>query len=259
MVIRGYLMMLSIIMTRLIPYKEALECMVGEYEVDGQCCPICHAGYRVHETCTIMTGTTCVACDPGTYTAHQSGLKECLQCKVCDPEFGFMTIKECSSTSNTVCDCSPGYFCADMKGDDCELCVHHQVCTPGQYVKSRGTKRKNTICETCPEETFSFNGTLRQCLLWTNAHFLLGIKEIQQVTFKAALLVCTYFWSSFCWIALIADHITGRVILFPCGKNGDPFEADGSVTNLPIQETSQQDELLPLKERMSMSQDSWEP
>ncbi|XP_036602406.1 tumor necrosis factor receptor superfamily member 14-like isoform X5 [Trichosurus vulpecula] len=161
------LLMLSIIMTRLIPYKEALECMVGEYEVDGQCCPICHAGYRVHETCTIMTGTTCVACDPGTYTAHQSGLKECLQCKVCDPEFGFMTIKECSSTSNTVCDCSPGYFCADMKGDDCELCVHHQVCTPGQYVKSRGTKRKNTICETCPEETFSFNGTLRQCLLWT--------------------------------------------------------------------------------------------
>ncbi|XP_036602401.1 tumor necrosis factor receptor superfamily member 14-like [Trichosurus vulpecula] len=168
MVNRGYLMIFSMFtMAQLIPFKKALECMVAEYEVDGQCCPTCRAGYRVNETCTIMTGTTCVACDPGTYTAHQSGLKECLQCKVCDSESGLVTRRECSSTSNTVCGCSPGYFCTGMK-NDCEMCVRHQVCIPGQYVKSRGTERSNTICEACQAGTFSPNGTLDQCLPWTN-------------------------------------------------------------------------------------------
>ncbi|XP_072464711.1 tumor necrosis factor receptor superfamily member 14-like isoform X1 [Notamacropus eugenii] len=145
-----------------------MQCKVGQYNVDGVCCYPCHAGYRVKGTCSIMTGTMCVPCDPGTYTAHHSGLKECLQCKVCKFDLGFVTRQECSSTSNTVCGCSPGYFCADMNNDDCELCVPHQVCTPGQYVKSQGTERNNTICEKCQEGMFSPNGTLGQCLLWTN-------------------------------------------------------------------------------------------
>ncbi|XP_027731574.1 tumor necrosis factor receptor superfamily member 14-like isoform X2 [Vombatus ursinus] len=149
------------------PFKEAQECMVGEYKVDGQCCPTCHPGYRVQETCSIITGTTCVPCDPGTYTAHQSGLKECLQCKVCDPAFGLVTRRACSPTSDTVCGCSSGYFCSNMKDDDCEMCVAHRVCTPGQYMKSRGTERNNTICEECQAGTFSPNGTLGQCLPWT--------------------------------------------------------------------------------------------
>ncbi|XP_074153744.1 tumor necrosis factor receptor superfamily member 5-like [Sminthopsis crassicaudata] len=79
-----------------------------------------------------------------------------------------MIRRECSSTSNTVCGCSPGYFCTDMKDDDCELCVPHRVCSPGQYVKSRGTERNNTICEECQAGTFSTNGTLDRCLPWTN-------------------------------------------------------------------------------------------
>ncbi|XP_078001878.1 tumor necrosis factor receptor superfamily member 14-like isoform X2 [Phascolarctos cinereus] len=165
---RGCLLIFSIITTQLMPFKEALECMMGEYKVNGQCCPTCHPGYRVHETCSLMTGTTCVPCDPGTYTAHRSGLKDCLQCKVCDPAFGLVTRRECSPISNTVCGCSPGYFCTNMKDDDCEMCVAHRVCTPGQYVKSRGTERNNTICEECQAGTFSPNGTLDQCLPWTN-------------------------------------------------------------------------------------------
>ncbi|XP_072464696.1 tumor necrosis factor receptor superfamily member 14-like isoform X2 [Notamacropus eugenii] len=155
------------LMAQFIPFKEALKCMEGEYEVDGQCCPTCQPGFRVHETCSIMTGTMCVPCDPGTYTAHHSGLKECLQCKVCDPELGLVTRRKCSPTSNTVCGCSPGHFCVIMK-DVCEMCMPHRVCTTGQYVSSRGTERSNTICEKCQTGTFSPNGTLGQCLPWTN-------------------------------------------------------------------------------------------
>uniref|UniRef100_A0A7N4P806 TNFR-Cys domain-containing protein n=2 Tax=Sarcophilus harrisii TaxID=9305 RepID=A0A7N4P806_SARHA len=113
-------------------------------------------------------GTFCIPCDPGTYITHKHVLKKCLPCKVCDTEFGLVTRRECSSTSNTMCGCSPGYFCIDMKDDDCELCAPHQVCNPGQYVKSKGTERKNTICENCQAGTFSMNGTLNFCLPWTN-------------------------------------------------------------------------------------------
>ncbi|XP_036598880.1 tumor necrosis factor receptor superfamily member 14-like isoform X2 [Trichosurus vulpecula] len=274
-------MFIMLMMAQLIPFKEALECMVGEYEVDGQCCPTCQAGYRVNETCTVMTGTTCVACDPGTYTEHQSGLKECLQCKVCDPEFGLVTRRECSSTSNTVCGCFPGHFCVIMK-DDCELCEPHQVCTAGQYMKSRGTEMNNTICEKCRAGTFSPNGTLGQCLLWTNCTAQ-GLSEEEPGTDTKDALCSPYSNSqlTFIIIPLVAIIVIAVIILvvklvrmeksqaaYDIRRRGEashtekisnPLETDGSVINLPVQETRQQEESVPLRERIYKSQDSGEP
>ncbi|XP_051844716.1 tumor necrosis factor receptor superfamily member 14-like isoform X5 [Antechinus flavipes] len=141
---------------------------VGLYEADGECCYPCDPGYKRVGPCNITGGTRCVPCDPGTYTTHKHVLNKCLLCKVCNSELGLVTRRECSSTSNTVCGCSTNYFCIDMKDDNCELCVPHQVCSPGQYVKSKGTERNNTICEKCQAGTFSTNGTLDRCLPWTN-------------------------------------------------------------------------------------------
>ncbi|XP_074153743.1 tumor necrosis factor receptor superfamily member 14-like [Sminthopsis crassicaudata] len=134
----------------------------GLYKVNGNCCRPCHPGYRRVGPCNITRGTRCVPCDPGTYTTHKHVLNKCLLCKVCNPELGLVTRRECSSTSNTVCGCSPGYFCTDMKDDDCELCVPHRVCRPGQYIEAKGTERNNTMCEKCQP------GTLDRCLPWTN-------------------------------------------------------------------------------------------
>ncbi|XP_051844715.1 tumor necrosis factor receptor superfamily member 14-like isoform X4 [Antechinus flavipes] len=125
-------------------------------------------GYKVSGTCNTMEGTFCISCGPGTFTTCKHVLKKCLLCKVCDSELSLVTRRECSSTSNTVCGCSPRYFCTDMKDDDCELCAPHRVCSPGQYVKAKGTERNNTICEKCQAGTFSTNGSLDQCLPWTN-------------------------------------------------------------------------------------------
>ncbi|XP_043846834.1 tumor necrosis factor receptor superfamily member 14-like [Dromiciops gliroides] len=161
--------MFSLIMIpQLIPCTEALECEAGKNEIDGKCCPPCHAGFRLNKSCNIWRPTMCVLCSPGTYTTQQNVMKECLQCKVCDPEFGLVTKRECSSTSNTVCSCSPGYFCADMKDDNCDMCVASPNLQPWSYVKSRGTEKNNTICEKCPAGTFSHNGTHHYCLPWTN-------------------------------------------------------------------------------------------
>ncbi|XP_043855080.1 tumor necrosis factor receptor superfamily member 14-like isoform X2 [Dromiciops gliroides] len=276
-------MMFSMIMiTQLIPCTEALECRTGEYELDGQCCPTCPPGYRVDEICHTMRGTMCVPCDPRTYTAHPSVLKKCLPCKVCDLEFGLVTRRECSSTSNTVCSCSPGYFCADVKNDHCEMCVAHRVCSPGQYIKSRGTERNNTICEKCPAGTFSLNGTLHQCLPWTNCSAQ-GLSEENPGTYTTDA-VCsshsphTYITTVISVISTIiviiiavmlcyfikkkkpsAYKVARRAKAFEPGEICHPLEADGSVTNIPVQETRQQVESAPQKERMPKSQDSREP
>ncbi|XP_068934885.1 tumor necrosis factor receptor superfamily member 14-like isoform X2 [Petaurus breviceps papuanus] len=118
--------------------------------------------FQEQRTFTPHNATPLHPLKPRWVSLHQAG----------EGEFGLMTRRECSSTSNTVCRCSPGYFCADIKGDTCELCQPHQVCAPGQYMKSRGTERSNTICEKCQAGTFSPSGTLGQCLPWTKFYLL---------------------------------------------------------------------------------------
>ncbi|XP_074074782.1 tumor necrosis factor receptor superfamily member 14-like [Macrotis lagotis] len=122
-----------------IPFEETVECMKGQYEVNGLCC------------------------------------------FPCDTELGFMTKWECTHTSNTTCGCSPNYFCAYMKDDDCKKC--EPLCHPGQYVKSLGTDRNDTICEKCLEGTFSPKGNLDQCLPWTKI-FTSSLSETGPVLFS---------------------------------------------------------------------------
>uniref|UniRef100_A0A452U0I3 TNF receptor superfamily member 14 n=1 Tax=Ursus maritimus TaxID=29073 RepID=A0A452U0I3_URSMA len=142
-------------------------CKEEEYPVGSECCPKCSPGYRVKEACGELTGTLCVPCDPGTYTAHLNGLSECLQCRVCDPALGLVTRQKCSRTENTVCVCDQGHFCISEDGDDCAECRPHTLCRPGQRVRARGTERQDRVCEDCPSGTFSPSGTLEECQPWT--------------------------------------------------------------------------------------------
>ncbi|VFV22541.1 tumor necrosis factor receptor [Lynx pardinus] len=146
----------------------AAPCKEEEYPVGAECCPKCGPGYRVQEACGELTGTLCVPCDPGTYTAHLNGLSECLQCRVCDPAMGLVTRRQCSTTENTVCVCDQGHFCVSESGDDCAECRPHTACRPGQRVQQRGTEWQDRVCEDCPPETFSPSGTLEECQPWTS-------------------------------------------------------------------------------------------
>ncbi|XP_047728166.1 tumor necrosis factor receptor superfamily member 14 [Prionailurus viverrinus] len=148
----------------------AAPCKEEEYPVGAECCPKCGPGYRVQEACGELTGTLCVPCDPGTYTAHLNGLSECLQCRVCDPAMGLVTRRQCSRTENTVCVCDQGHFCVSESGDDCAECRPHTACRPGQRVQQRGTEWQDRVCEDCPPETFSPSGTLEECQPWTRCN-----------------------------------------------------------------------------------------
>ncbi|XP_054440000.1 tumor necrosis factor receptor superfamily member 14 isoform X2 [Pteronotus mesoamericanus] len=142
-------------------------CKQDEYPVGGSCCPKCSPGYRVKQACEEHRVTLCVPCTAGTYTAHLNGLQECLQCRVCDRDMGQVTRKECSRTADTVCGCAHGHFCVSHDGDECAVCSPHSVCRPGQRVRGAGSEQQDTVCEDCPPGTFSPNGTLADCLPWT--------------------------------------------------------------------------------------------
>ncbi|XP_058160724.1 LOW QUALITY PROTEIN: tumor necrosis factor receptor superfamily member 14-like [Dasypus novemcinctus] len=148
-------------------------CKDEEYPVGPDCCPKCNPGFRVKEACGELTGTVCVPCLAGTYTAHLNGLSECLQCRVCDPAMGLRTRRECSSTENTVCGCPQRHVCVREDGDHCALCRPHTTCPPGQRVRENGTEWQDTLCEDCPAGTFAPHGALHECQPWTQCRGLL--------------------------------------------------------------------------------------
>ncbi|XP_072864021.1 tumor necrosis factor receptor superfamily member 14 isoform X3 [Chlorocebus sabaeus] len=145
-------------------YAPALpSCKEDEYPVGSECCPKCGPGFHVRQACGEQTGTVCEPCSPGTYIAHFNGLSKCLQCQMCDPAMGLRTSRNCSTTANALCGCSPGHFCIIQDGDHCAACRAYATSSPGQRVQKGGTESQDTLCQNCPPGTFSSNGTLEEC------------------------------------------------------------------------------------------------
>ncbi|XP_073722926.1 tumor necrosis factor receptor superfamily member 14-like isoform X1 [Misgurnus anguillicaudatus] len=144
-------------------------CYNGEYEINGQCCPMCDAGNRVLLHCDKSRRTTCISCIKDTYTDSSNGLSKCLQCFVCDLSNGLRVKKACTVTSDTVCEPLPGHYCIDVKGKSCLQARKHKTCSPGQYINQTGTEFQNTECADCPAGSYS-DGTL--CKLHTNCESL---------------------------------------------------------------------------------------
>ncbi|XP_067423246.1 tumor necrosis factor receptor superfamily member 14 isoform X2 [Emydura macquarii macquarii] len=160
------LLIFAIFLVTQLPHMEA-SCLPGDYEVNGQCCPMCSAGNKVVKICTPDSSTTCMPCVGDTYTEHPNGLTECMRCKLCDPGARLITKDKCTYTKNTVCGCSPDYFCSLPAGRDCEMCSENTVCLPGSMVKRPGTEFSDNICEDCPGGTFSTTNMSPTCHPWT--------------------------------------------------------------------------------------------
>ncbi|NP_001376285.1 death domain-containing tumor necrosis factor receptor superfamily member 23 isoform 2 precursor [Gallus gallus] len=111
-----------------VPGSDAEVCGEGEYLYEDICCMLCPAGTYVAQHCRIPHSRgKCASCTEGRdYTAHANGLEECLLCRQCKDDQ--ITLRTCTVTSDTECQCHQGYFCP---AEGCEIC---QRCT-----------------ETCPE------------------------------------------------------------------------------------------------------------
>ncbi|XP_077314171.1 tumor necrosis factor receptor superfamily member 14-like [Lithobates pipiens] len=144
----------------------AAKCPPGEYEINDLCCPMCHIGTVVKTHCTSASSSNvCIPCVKGTYMDHPNGVTKCRKCTECDTGGGLLEIKECSYTSNAVCDCKPGYYCSE-KGS-CDLCQPHSICKAGQYIKVHGTSKTDNVCEACPPGQFSTANMSNACTAWT--------------------------------------------------------------------------------------------
>ncbi|XP_021334227.3 tumor necrosis factor receptor superfamily member 14-like [Danio rerio] len=138
-------------------------CARAEYEINGECCPMCAPGNRVYWRCTIDTVTTCVPCPPLTYTDEPNGLYTCFRCTPCGAASGLRVKKTCTRSSNTVCEPLAGFYCIHQKKDGCSFALKHSRCQPGQYIKQAGTGSTDTVCADCTGDTYS-DGSFSSCL-----------------------------------------------------------------------------------------------
>ncbi|XP_048064994.1 mitotic spindle assembly checkpoint protein MAD2B isoform X1 [Megalobrama amblycephala] len=150
-------------------------CNNAEYEINGECCPMCDSGKRVHKHCDDNTSTTCESCLVTTYTDIPNGLTKCLPCLICDASNGLRVKQECTLKSNRVCEPLPGYRCIDLHSN-CQKAKKHSTCSPGQYVNQTGTEFSDTVCDDCPAGSYS-NGTI--CKLHTKC------ESLHKITVKA--------------------------------------------------------------------------
>ncbi|XP_058245649.1 tumor necrosis factor receptor superfamily member 5-like isoform X2 [Hemibagrus wyckioides] len=113
-------------------------CARAEYEINGECCPMCPSGQ------------------------------------------GLRVKTACTQTSDTVCEPLEGFYCTDGYRGGCRYAVEHRKCSPGQYIKQKGTALTDTECAACADGTFS-NGSLEMCKPHSECEDL-GLIEIKPGT-----------------------------------------------------------------------------
>ncbi|RXM91587.1 Thrombospondin-2 [Acipenser ruthenus] len=86
-------------------------CDEAEYNINGQCCPMCQAGMRVYRHCTPDSSTSCIPCRDSTYTEKPNGLDRCYGCKLCDSG---------SSIADTECEDCPNKTYSDGSLETCK-------------------------------------------------------------------------------------------------------------------------------------------
>uniref|UniRef100_A0A3B4CLV0 TNFR-Cys domain-containing protein n=1 Tax=Pygocentrus nattereri TaxID=42514 RepID=A0A3B4CLV0_PYGNA len=158
-------------------------CARAEYEINGECCPMCSSGNHVYRHCTEDTSTACVPCHHSAFIDAPNGLIDCFSCTVCDPGQGLRVKTPCTRSSDTVCEPLDGYYCTDQHRGGCILAQKHTNCSPGQYIKHKGTAFKDTECAECSDGTFS-NGSLLFCQQHSKCEEL-GLIEIKAGTFSS--------------------------------------------------------------------------
>ncbi|XP_058857843.1 tumor necrosis factor receptor superfamily member 14-like [Acipenser ruthenus] len=158
--LRGVVEVCCILLLVFVPKISA--CEDAEYNMNGQCCPMCQAGMRVDRHCTADSSTSCIPCRDSTYTEKPNSLDRCRDCRLCDSEMGLTVVRDCTVFSDTICTCIDGFHCLDSSSSGCKTCQKHRSCSPGQYIKKKGSSIADTECEDCPDKTYS-DGSLETC------------------------------------------------------------------------------------------------
>ncbi|KAM7405232.1 hypothetical protein PAMP_012508 [Pampus punctatissimus] len=147
---------------------------ITQYQLDGQCCKKCDPGtsMALNSPCN---EPYCKECGEKEYRDDYTIENKCERQPYCDPNSNFQVAKHMSKTKRTICMCKVGYhFSSEAR----ITCVLNRKCEPGQEVRSKGNQTHDTVCQNCPEGTFSDEASLDGvCKKWTECSNGYHIKE----------------------------------------------------------------------------------
>ncbi|XP_022597531.1 uncharacterized protein LOC111219198 [Seriola dumerili] len=128
-------------------------------QTSNSCYKSCPAGYHKTGNCDNQDGKyKCKECENNTFTDMENKIEKCFRCDVCNRNE--VMIKPCSITSNTKCDCIPGYYNAhrDQSSRFCVKCPCQNCQEP---LDSPDFKKK---CQPCQRtECLSNSECKRKC------------------------------------------------------------------------------------------------
>lgn len=138
--------------------------METHYMKDEKCCKMCGPGKRmlVDDNCE---DPRCQDCQDGEYQSGFTIKTTCERQPSCDPNLHFLPQNKPSKTELSKCQCEIGYYCT--QSDDCDTCIKHTVCKPGQRVFKKGASFSDTVCKPCENGTFSTSDSSDTCMKWS--------------------------------------------------------------------------------------------
>ncbi|NXO84866.1 TNR16 factor, partial [Sitta europaea] len=125
------------------------DCSSGLFTASGECCRACNVGEGVVQPCGVNQ-TVCEPClDSVTFSDKVSATEPCKPCTQC---VGLQSMSApCVETDDAMCRCAYGYFQEESSGS-CREC---RVCEVGFGLMFPCKDSQDTVCEECPEGTFS--------------------------------------------------------------------------------------------------------
>ncbi|KAF6737077.1 Tumor necrosis factor receptor superfamily member 5 [Oryzias melastigma] len=135
-----------------------------QFEKNGECCQMCPPGNRMHPD-SGCNDPVCVPCIKGEYQDKYNTENTCRNQPYCDPNKNFKIPVNLETTVKYVCSCKDGFHCSTA---DCITCVAHTPCAVGFGVQTKGSHASDTVCEKCPDGTFSNESSTEDaCRKWT--------------------------------------------------------------------------------------------
>ncbi|XP_041664873.1 tumor necrosis factor receptor superfamily member 6B-like [Cheilinus undulatus] len=112
-------------------------------------CDRCPPGMYLQARCTETQKSVCAPCPEGSFTELWNYIGKCLRCGVCGHNQVVKT--KCTAERDCQCECRKGYYYKRKY----EMCLSHSECPTGHGVLTEGTAEEDTVCQICPNGTFS--------------------------------------------------------------------------------------------------------
>ncbi|XP_053310060.1 tumor necrosis factor receptor superfamily member 16 [Spea bombifrons] len=214
-------------------HAEDKACPTNQYTDSGECCRACGVGEGVIQPCG-ANQTVCETClDSVTYSDVNSHIEPCKTCTECSPNKRMQA--PCVETDDAVCVCAYGYFLSEETGD-CEPC---QSCKKGRGMILSCSTSQDTVCEECPEWTYSdVDNNMDPCLPCT-------ICEDGEITLEE----CTFTSDTVCYdpnprvasvtpylleteTPMLGSTVSGLELSNTTPRSSEPVHPSGAAENL---------------------------